>query len=466
MMRGWGAKMTKVTIIGGGKGGKALLEILKDDASIDVVGIVDKSSKPKILSLAKKLKIPVYKDYKAFLNEVDVDLIINVTGDPKVGKDLDKLRSPQSEVIGGFSAKFLWDLIEQRRQVREQIETRLQEHRVLYELGVKLSRHVKLKEIFVAIVDKALELTKSPAGSLVIYDEASGEMYFGAAKGFSDRFMKEQVWRIRKGGLIETILNADEPVIISDDKSHEYLNNPTLLKENIKSLVAVPLKAEGKTQGILFVDDFKVRKFSEDELSILSLLGNMAALAMQKTKLLEFTKQLAITDELTHLYNLRHFLNKLEQEISRAKRYHRPLSLAMVDIDFFKKYNDNFGHQQGNKLLKKVAVILEKESRDNDIVARYGGEEFSVIMPETNSRDAIKYAERARKRVEAKLCKEKYGDCVTISIGVASFPHTAENATDLLERADEALYIAKKDGRNNVKFYKLSKQLELYDDKI
>ncbi|HDZ86684.1 MAG TPA: hypothetical protein ENH57_03210, partial [Actinobacteria bacterium] len=160
--------MAKVTIIGGGQGGKALLEILKDDKSIDVVAIVDNNEKPKISSLAKKLKIPVHKDYKTFLKDADIDLIVNVTGNPKVAKDLEKIRPPKAEVIGGISAKFLWDLIEQRRKVREQVEMRLQEHKVLNELGVRLSRHVKLKEIFLAIVDKALELTKLPAGSLVI----------------------------------------------------------------------------------------------------------------------------------------------------------------------------------------------------------------------------------------------------------------------------------------------------------
>ena len=458
--------MAKVTIIGGGQGGKALLEILKDDKSIDVVAIVDNNEKPKISSLAKKLKIPVHNDYNTFLADADVDLIINVTGNPKVAKDLEKIRPPKAEVIGGISAKFLWDLIEQRRKVREQMETRLQEHKVLNELGVRLSRHVKLKEIFLAIVDKALELTKSPAGSLVIYDEASDEMYFGAAKGFSESFMKAQVWRIRKGGLIEQILNADEPVIVSDSKNYEYFNSPTLVKEKIKSLIAVPLKTEGKIQGILFVDDFKVRDFDEAELSILSLLGNMAALAIQKTKILESTKQLAITDELTHLYNLRHFLDRLDKEINRSKRYHRSLSLAMIDIDFFKKYNDSFGHQEGNKVLRKVAIILQKQTRDNDVVARFGGEEFSVIMPETNAKRAHQYAERARKKVETELCEDKFGECVTISIGVASFPHDAENATDLLERADEALYAAKKDGRNKVKSCKSDKQLELYDEKL
>lgn len=454
--------MAKVAIIGGGRGGTALLDILKDDKSIKIVGIADKDPKPRVYSLAKKLKVPLYADYKSFVKKVEADIIVNVTGDPKISIELAKIKKPHAEVIGGESAKFLWDLIEQRRRVRTEIEKRLQEHQALYDLGIELSQSVKLQEIFRTIVEKALELTKSPAGSLVIYDEASGEMYFGAALGFSDPFIKEQVWRIRKGGLTALILNSDGPVVVSDATSYKALNNPIFVKEKIKSLVAVPLKAEGKIQGVLFVDDFKVRHFSKDELSILALLSNMAALAIEKAKLLETTKQKAITDELTHLYNLRHFLNRLDQEVNRAKRYHRPMALAMIDIDYFKKYNDTLGHQKGNQLLKKVALVLEKESREGDIVARYGGEEFSIIMPETSFQKSYQFAERIRKKIDSKFCKEKVGGCVTISIGLASYPQDADNASILLEKADEALYQAKRDGRNCVRVCDSVKQLELY----
>lgn len=455
--------MPKVAIIGGGRGGTALLDILKNDKTVEVIGVVDKDPKARVLGLAKRLKIPVLKDYKSLLNrKADVDLIINVTGSDKVSVDLEKLKPAKAEVIGGLSAKFVWDLIEQRRLARKEIEKRLYEQQSLYDLGLKLTQSQKLQEIFTEIVSRALELTKSPAGSLVIYDEASGEMYFGAAKGFSDRFIKGQVWRIRKGGLTELILNSDEPVVISDATANKSLNNPLFLKENIKSLVAVPLKAEGKIQGVLYIDDFKIRHFSQSELSILSLLSNMAALAIQRAKLLESTKQMAITDELTRLYNLRHFLNRLDQEIKRAKRYLRPLSLAMIDIDFFKKYNDKFGHQEGNKLLKKIALVLEKESREGDIVARYGGEEFSIIMPETSNQKAKKFAERLRKKIETALCKEKFDNCITISLGLANYPQDAEISSVLLEKADEALYQAKRDGRNCVRVCNSVKQLELY----
>ena len=452
--------MAKIAIIGGGKGGTAILDMLKDDKSVEVVGIVDRKPKPQIAALADKLNIPIFKDYKNILEESEIDLIINVTGSKKVETELQALNLNDAEIIGGLSAKFVWDLVEQKRQLRLATEKRLDEHQALYDLGIQLTQSHKMQDVFKAIVYKALELTKSPAGSLVVYDEASGEMYFGAAKGFSSRFVKDQVWRIRKGGLTSLILNSDEPVVVSDATTNDSLNNPLFVKEKIKSLVAVPLKAEGKIQGILYIDDFKARYFDQGELSILSLLSNMAALAIQRVKLMEVTKQMAITDELTRLYNLRHFLNRLDEEIRRAKRYGRPLSMVMIDIDYFKKYNDTFGHQKGNKLLKKVALIFEKESRLGDIVARYGGEEFCIIMPETASAKAASFAERIRKKVEGTLCKEEFG-CVTISAGAASYPHDADNAAALLEKADEALYQAKKDGRNCVRASKRVKQVNL-----
>jgi len=453
-------KKVNVAIIGGGQGGIALLDILKDDKSIKVIGVADKLDKAPILPLAKDLGVPIYKDYKELLKENNADLVVNVTGDNKISAKIQNIISDKAEVISGLSAKFVWDLIEQRKKVRKVIENRLHEHKSLYDLGLKLTQSSKLQEVYKVIVDKALDLTESPAGSLVIYDEASDEMYFGAAKGFSEHFIKDQVWRLRKGGLTELIFNSEGPVIVSDAADNKSLNNPLFLKEKIKSLVAVPLKAEGKIQGILYVDDFKVRQFKQGDLSILTLLGNMAALAIQKAKLLESTKQMAITDELTHLYNLRHFLDRLDDEITRADRYDRPLSLAMIDIDYFKQYNDTFGHQSGNKLLKKVALILEEESRKGDIVARYGGEEFCIVMPEANSQKAIKFAERVRKNIEKVLCKSGIKDGVTISIGVASYPKDSTGSSALLEKADEALYQAKSDGRNCVRAFNLQRQAQ------
>ncbi len=170
-------------------------------------------------------------------------------------------------------------------------------------------------------------------------------------------------------------------------------------------------------------------------------------------KLNQKLEQLAITDELTGLYNHRFFYEKLEEEFLRAKRYKHQVSVLMIDVDLFKKFNDTYGHLAGDEVLEKVSRCLEKGVRDTDTVARYGGEEFAVIIPEVELNGVLALAERLRESVEHEKSKYKGsgpGGAVTISIGAAIYPEDAEDIVALIKQADEALYLSKDNGRNRV----------------
>jgi diguanylate cyclase (GGDEF)-like protein len=161
----------------------------------------------------------------------------------------------------------------------------------------------------------------------------------------------------------------------------------------------------------------------------------------------------ARTDPLTGLYNLRRFWEDLNRELERSRRYNRFCSLAMIDIDCFKQFNDRFGHLQGDEVLKQAAEIFREHIRNSDIVARYGGEEFVVIMPETGKEVALLVGEKLRNAFEEysfPLEESQPFERLTISIGIAMFPEDAANARDLVEMADRALYRAKEGGRNRV----------------
>jgi diguanylate cyclase (GGDEF)-like protein len=164
------------------------------------------------------------------------------------------------------------------------------------------------------------------------------------------------------------------------------------------------------------------------------------------------TKRLAYTDGLTSLDNYRSFHTRLQQEIDRAYRYHRPLSLIMLDIDYFKAYNDIHGHPQGDTVLTQVAAVIKQTSRTSDIVARYGGEEFALILPETDKPSAEILGNRLRQEIEqCKFPGEEMlpGHVLTVSVGVASYvPPKTKN--DLIAAADMELYRAKREGRNRV----------------
>ncbi len=162
---------------------------------------------------------------------------------------------------------------------------------------------------------------------------------------------------------------------------------------------------------------------------------------------------LATTDGLTELYNHRYFQEQIRMQVEQAKRYSSHFSLIIIDIDFFKKFNDTFGHQSGDAVLRQVAQTLRKNVRATDIVCRYGGEEMSIILPNTKKEEAFSTAQKICNRVASKKFKLT-GDKethVTISLGVATFPYDGDSATAIIEAADKRLYTAKNNGRNQVK---------------
>lgn len=165
----------------------------------------------------------------------------------------------------------------------------------------------------------------------------------------------------------------------------------------------------------------------------------------------EQLEELATTDGLTALYNHRHFMKLAETEWNRYRRHGRPLSLLMFDIDFFKSFNDRFGHEVGDQVLFHVAALSREERRETDIVARIGGEEFAILLPETGIDDAGVAAERLRKQIEeSDMQCDGQNLTITVSIGIAEAQPDMRDVGDLLKNADQALYIAKRTGRNRI----------------
>ncbi|HEX6177411.1 MAG TPA: diguanylate cyclase [Thermoanaerobaculia bacterium] len=211
---------------------------------------------------------------------------------------------------------------------------------------------------------------------------------------------------------------------------------------------------EDKVEGLeLGADDYITKPFQYPEL-LARVRAGKRIVDLQK-ELVETNKRLellSITDGLTKLHNHRYFQDELARAFDESARYERPLSLAMIDIDYFKKVNDTYGHAVGDEILKAVASMYRDSVRSTDLVARYGGEEFAVMMPETALDDAITFAEKIRSIVESSAVPTRAGELtITVSIGVASVPHPAiHTAKELIVTADEALYRAKRSGRNQV----------------
>lgn len=164
-------------------------------------------------------------------------------------------------------------------------------------------------------------------------------------------------------------------------------------------------------------------------------------------------RELSLTDELTEVGNRRNFDVRIREEINRSTRFGHAFSLLLLDIDQFKAFNDEFGHPQGDAVLRGLGALMRSMSREGDVPCRIGGEEFAVILPETVKADAVAFAERMRRGVEATIMAPDRTRPITISIGLAAFPEDGKSPEDLLRSADEALYESKRTGRNRVTAY-------------
>ncbi|MFQ6116007.1 MAG: GGDEF domain-containing protein, partial [bacterium] len=197
-------------------------------------------------------------------------------------------------------------------------------------------------------------------------------------------------------------------------------------------------------------------KYRDIELQILAILASMVGITCKNIKHYRTIEELSYTDSMTGLYNYRYFYKRLTEEIFRAKRFSRKLALVIFDIDDFKIYNDTYGHQAGDQVLRQLGELLSLSVRSIDIISRYGGEEFCVIMPESDQDECFKFMERLRKTIMNYSFKDEnvgYEHNITVSLGGAIYPHDARTVDHIIYCADMALLKAKSFGRNKAIMY-------------
>jgi diguanylate cyclase (GGDEF)-like protein len=266
----------------------------------------------------------------------------------------------------------------------------------------------------------------------------------------NEPFLPGDCWALRRG----------QPHLV---RGHGDVKCPHV-DDSISVYICVPMAAQHETLGVLHVGSTSPMAAAsiEGKRAMAATMAAQVALALRNLQLREQLREMSIRDPLTALLNRRYLEESLSREISQAKRKELPIGVVMIDIDFFKVFNDNFGHEAGDTVLKELAHLFQKHVRDGDFACRMGGEEFILILPEATRELAFRRAEAIRG--EIKLLQLASGakalGVVTISAGIAAFPEDGDTCELLLAAADSALYLAKENGRDRVELYSPGAGLE------
>jgi diguanylate cyclase (GGDEF)-like protein len=254
--------------------------------------------------------------------------------------------------------------------------------------------------------------------------------------------------------LFGDVLEKQAPIIIDGSQGSSDMDRGPALQ------IAVPLHSDHGPIGVLVADCDDRRTASRDDMKVLSSLAKSAVVAIENASLHRRVRRMANHDGVTDLYNHRYFQERL-REMLQAAEGNWPVSLLMIEIDKFKRYNDTFGHRQGDKALFSLSRALEKSTEPwNGLVARYGGDEFVAILPRVGRMGSLSATRAVRDRtyqLVAKSLGKQNLPPVTLSIGVATYPDDAQNAGDLIEAADQAMYVVKHRGGDRVNAYSQSR---------
>jgi len=334
----------------------------------------------------------------------------------------------------------------------KQLQKRVYDLHNLFEISFKVMGENNPKKLVNMALLNALGIfTAKSVMLLTLNVENHDEFTVVESKGFLKSVVQD--FRLNRHDKLIHYLELTKKPFQIKDVTREFQEIIPQLKEFEISVVA-PLIQNEEIIGILCLGpSVKEEEYPLDTIELIGIVANMLSVALHNAQNFEKIMSLSYTDGMTGLHNYRFFQLRLKEEIARARRNHTPVSQLIIDVDFFKNYNDTLGHLAGDEVLRQLSSILKNMVRDNDIVARYGGEEFAVILPATDQQGAKALGERIRKTVENYHFPNEEiqpNGTLTISIGAATFPENAVVLKDLINTADQALYYAKKNGRNQV----------------
>jgi len=317
---------------------------------------------------------------------------------------------------------------------------------VLFEIGKAVGSDDNLSTLLARISELVCQLTSAEACSIMLLDTDRERLLGKAAYGLARRDVSLISFRIGEG-VAGWVAERGEPALIDDVASDPRYKVLADSENRIRALACVPLQYRDERIGVLTITSPREAAFGQDDVELLGFIATTMAMDIDNVRL----RRLSVTDPLTEAYNREFLQQRLPRAVEHADRRGEPLAVAMIDIDHFKDVNDRFGHEVGDRVLTEVAGRLRAAIRAGDLLVRYGGEEFLVLLPGSDAIKAAEIAERMRLKMESDPMQSGAVTVdVRISVGVAEHRRGADTASQLVRRADTALYAAKGRGRNRV----------------
>lgn len=331
------------------------------------------------------------------------------------------------------------------------LERRNRELEVLIEFGKALTSILDLAGVLDVIMAQLDRLLHAQESVLLLRDAGSGVLTCSTAVASAGN--ARQGGQLARGeGIAGWVAEHDQPLLISD-LAQERRFAGSALGSVAGSVLCVPVKVRGRMLGVIELGKGPQEPpFTADDLRVLLTLADYAAIAIDNARNFQRISELAITDDLTGLYNSRHLHALLNEEIERVARYGGKLSVIFIDLDFFKQVNDTHGHLIGSRTLAEVGQLLRSNIRKVCKAARYGGDEFVIILPNTGKSGAMTLATRLRELFREYEFRDEDGSSfnLTASFGLATFPDDAGTRDDLIRAADQAMYRVKESTRDDV----------------
>jgi len=341
----------------------------------------------------------------------------------------------------------IWKDITEIVRIEERLKFEKEKLEEIIGFDEQLSRIRKSDQLIDFVVVKTMKILEIEKCSVMLVDGETKQLYTKSREGFAeDTPMQISI----SGSIVEKVILEGQILFVNDlagDWRDKDLKQFSYLG---RSFMIVPIRLGQDVIGVIIVADKRTGSnemgiFDRVDLKILCAIATEMAVAIENVSFYKELHYLTVTDPLTHTHNYRHFVNTLEYEFKRLKRFHGDLSLLMMDIDGFKFFNDDFGHLEGDALLKEISLMIHLNLREVDVLCRYGGDEFVVILPGTNKNQAVIVADKIRKCIE----NAKFQKKVTLSIGIVQYRDKITRH-DLIFHADNALYQAKNQGKNRV----------------